>query len=75
MIAKVIEAEREKFEGLVAELQAAAAETSDGPPTIPTLVEQLCQATGKKKLKAAWLSSTPRKLDRVDIDPRPAVVA
>jgi hypothetical protein len=55
MVAKAIEAEREKFEGLVAELQAAADETLDGPPTIPTLVEQLCQATGKKKLKPAQL--------------------
>jgi hypothetical protein len=36
MIAKAIEAERETFEGLVAELQAAAAETSDGSPTIPS---------------------------------------
>jgi hypothetical protein len=53
MIAKAVEAERDRFEALVAELQAAAAEISDGPPTIPALVEQLCQATGKNKQQSS----------------------
>jgi hypothetical protein len=53
MIAKALAVEREKFEAIVADLQAAAEESPEGPPGIPALVEQLCQATGRKKLKPA----------------------
>lgn len=57
MIASALLVEREKFEALVAELQAEADAGADVPdaPDIPTLVEQLCKATGKKKLKPAQL--------------------
>jgi Protein of unknown function (DUF3102) len=57
MIAEAIQAERAKFEALVAELQTEAAENEDADaiPDIPTLVEQLCKATGKKKLKPTQL--------------------
>ena len=54
LIADALRIERAKFEAIVAELQAAAETTDDeGAPDIPTLVEQLCQATGRKKLKPA----------------------
>lgn len=54
MIAEALQAEREKFERLVEELRTER-EDADAPPTIPILVEQLCKATGKKKLKPAQL--------------------
>lgn len=58
MINAAVAEERAQFEAIVADLQAAAGEAEDAaddPPDIPTLVEQLCQATGRKKLKPAQL--------------------
>jgi hypothetical protein len=53
LITDALRAERAKFEAIVAELQASAEVDPDNPPDIPTIVEQLCQATGRKKLKPA----------------------
>jgi hypothetical protein len=55
MIADAMRVEREKFEALVAEMQADVATEHDVSPAIPVLVEQLCKATGRKKLKPAQL--------------------
>ena len=53
LIAEALQAERAKFEAIVADLQAAAEADPDAAPDVPMLVEQLCQATGRKKLKPA----------------------
>jgi hypothetical protein len=53
LITGALQAERQKFEAIIAELQEEAA--SGDTPTIPTIVEQICQATGRKKLKPAQL--------------------
>jgi hypothetical protein len=53
LITEALQAERVKFEAIVAELQAAAEADPDAAPDVPMLVEQLCQATGRKKLKPA----------------------
>jgi hypothetical protein len=54
LIVAAMQAERTKFEAIIAELQAAAGATDDaGALDIPTIVEHLCKATGRKKLKPA----------------------
>jgi Protein of unknown function (DUF3102) len=56
LIAEALATERARFETLVAGYEAAQAIANpNGPPDIPTLVAQLCQATGRKKLKPVQL--------------------
>ena len=54
LIVAAMQAERTKFEAIIAELQASAEATDDAAALdIPTIVDHLCKATGRKKLKPA----------------------